>query len=73
MSEVSTGFKTRLEYVLDQICAETRHGGSHEMRRFIAEKLMAAAVAGDRSLDRLSEVARQALASFVKEPTQGTV
>jgi hypothetical protein len=73
MSEVSTGFKTRLEYVLDQICAETRHGGSHEMRRFIAEKLMAAAVAGDRSLDRLSEVARQALASFVKERTQGTV
>jgi hypothetical protein len=73
MSEVSTGFKTRLEYVLDQICAETRHGDSHEMRRFIAEKLMAAAVAGDRSLDRLSEVARQALASFVKEPTQGTV
>jgi hypothetical protein len=72
MSEVSTGFKTRLEYVLDQICAETRHGGSHEMRRFIAEKLMAAAVAGDRSLDRLTEVARQALASFVKEPTQGT-
>jgi hypothetical protein len=73
MSEVSTGFKTRLEYVLDQICAETRHGGSHEMRRFIAEKLMAAAVAGDRSLDRLSAVARQALASFVKERTQGTV
>jgi hypothetical protein len=73
MSEVSTGFKTRLEYVLDQICAETRHGGSHEMRRFIAEKLMAAAVAGDRSLDRLTEVARQALASFVKEPTQGAV
>ena len=73
MSEVSTGFKTRLEYVLDQICAETRHGGSHEMRRFIAEKLMAAAVAGDRSLDRLSAVARQALALFVKERTQGTV
>jgi hypothetical protein len=73
MSEVGTGFKTRLEYVLDQICAETRHGGSHEMRRFIAEKLMAAAVAGDRSLDRLTEVARQALASFVKEPTQGAV
>jgi hypothetical protein len=37
MSEVSTGFKTRLEYVLDQICVEIRHGGSHEMRRFVAE------------------------------------
>ena len=50
------GFKTRLEYVLDQICAETRHGGSHEMRRFVADRLMAAAESGERSLDRLTEV-----------------
>ena len=64
MSELSTGFKTRLEYVLDQICAETRHGGSHEMRRFVAEKLLAATEAGERSLDGLTEVARLALASF---------
>lgn len=60
MSEVSSGFKARLEYVLDQICAETMHGGGHEMRRFVAEKLMAAAQAGERSMDRLTEVARQA-------------
>jgi hypothetical protein len=72
MSEVSTGFKMRLEYVLDQICAETRHGGSHEMRRFVAEKLMAAAEAGERSLDRLTEVARRALASFVDDTSAGT-
>jgi hypothetical protein len=72
MSELSAGFKTRLEYVLDQICAETRHGGSHEMRSFVAEKLMAAAEAGDRSLDRLMEVARHALASFVDETSAGT-
>jgi molybdenum-dependent DNA-binding transcriptional regulator ModE len=72
MSEVSTGFKTRLEYVLDQICVETRHGGSHEMRRFVAEKLMAATEAGERSLDRLMEVARHALASFADEAANGT-
>ena len=72
MSEVSTGFKTRLEYVLDQICVETRHGGSHEMRRFVAEKLMAATEAGERSLDRLMEVARHALASFADEAATGT-
>jgi hypothetical protein len=72
MSEVSTGFKTRLEYVLDQICINARHGGSHEMRRFVAEKLMAAAEAGDRSLDRLAEVARFALASFVDESSAGS-
>jgi hypothetical protein len=65
MSEVSTGFKTRLEYVLDQICATTTYGGSHEMRRFVAEQLIAAAEAGERSLDGLMEVARQALAAFL--------
>jgi hypothetical protein len=43
------------------------HGGSHEMRRFVAEKLMAAAEGGERSLDRLTEVARLALASFRDE------
>jgi hypothetical protein len=64
MSKLSTGFKTRLEYVLDQICAEARHGGSHEMRRFVAERLMAATEAGERSVDGLAEVARLALASF---------
>jgi hypothetical protein len=73
MSKVSTGFKTRLEYVLDQICAETRHGGNHEMRRFVAERLMAAAEAGERSLDRLTEVARNALAVFLAEKAPGTV
>jgi dihydroxyacetone kinase len=71
-SEISSGFKTRLEFVLDQICVETMHGGSHEMRRFVAEKLMAAAEAEERSLDRLTEVARHALASFLAEATPGT-
>jgi hypothetical protein len=64
MSEISSGFKARLEYVLDEICAETEHSGSHEMRRFIAEQLMEAAQAGERSVDGLTEVARQALTVF---------
>jgi hypothetical protein len=64
VSEISSGFKARLEYVLDQICVEAPDGGSHAMRRFIAEKLMAAAETGERSLERLTEVARQALDAF---------
>jgi hypothetical protein len=63
-AEVSSGFKARLEYVLDQVCVEAPRGGSHEMRRFIAEHLMSAAQAGERSLDGLINVARHALASF---------
>ena len=73
LSEVSAGFKTRLEYVLDQICAETRHGGSHEMRSFIAAQLMVATQAGERSLDRLTEVARIALVAFLADTAAGIV
>jgi hypothetical protein len=64
MSGIGTVFKTRLEHVLDQICAGTPDGGSHEMRRFIAERLMTAARREERSLERLTEVARQALEAF---------
>ena len=64
MSEIDTVFKTRLEHVLNQICAGSPDGGSHEMRRFIAERLMTAAGREERSLERLTEVARQALESF---------
>lgn len=39
------------------------------MRRFIAEQLMRAAQAGERSLDGLVNVARQALASFEVQTT----
>jgi hypothetical protein len=43
MSEGTLGFKARLEYVLDQVCVGALDTGSHEMRRFVAEKLLAAA------------------------------
>ena len=69
MIEISAGFKTRLEYVLDEVCVETRHGGSHEMRRFVAKQLMAAAEAGNYSLQRLTDVAQEALASFLAGAT----
>jgi hypothetical protein len=62
--EVGAGFNTRLEYVLDQICAELPGGGSHELRRYVAERLAAAARAGERSFDRLVEIAHHTLASF---------
>jgi hypothetical protein len=42
------------------------------MRRFVADRLSAAAESGERSLDRLTEVARHALASFVDETSAGT-
>ena len=32
VSEITVGFKARLENVLDQVCIEAPDGGSHEMR-----------------------------------------
>jgi dihydroxyacetone kinase len=64
MSKITAGFKVRLEYVLDQVCIGASDGGSHEMRRFVAERLMTAAQAEERSLEGLTEVARQALDAF---------
>jgi hypothetical protein len=56
VNEINSGFKARLECVLDRICVEARDGGSHAMRRFIAEKLIATAETGERSLEKLAEV-----------------
>lgn len=69
MTEVGSGFKTRLEYILDQVFAAAPDGGSHEMRRLVAEKLVTAAETGERSLEGLIEIARHALTSFTPTAT----
>jgi hypothetical protein len=69
MTEVGSGFKTRLEYILDQVFAAMPDGGSHEMRRLVAEKLVTAAEAGERSLEGLIEIARQTLMTFTPTVT----
>lgn len=71
MNQVSPGFKARLEYVLDQVCVAAPDGRSHEMRSFVAEKLVAATQAGERTLESLMQVARQVLTTFGK-PTAAT-
>jgi hypothetical protein len=65
LSNLTAGYKTRLEYVLDQVCAELPMGGDHTSRSFIAEKLIAATQLGARSHEDLTRVARDALAELV--------
>jgi hypothetical protein len=59
--EVGSGFKIRLEYVLDEVCRDLPGGGSHELRKCVAERLAEATQAGERSLERLVLIAREAL------------
>jgi hypothetical protein len=55
----------RLERVLEETCRVLPHGGSHEVRAFVASRLAdAAAIGGHTLLGELGIVARKALADY---------
>jgi hypothetical protein len=55
-----------LDVVLEEVCRSLPHGGDHETRKRIAQKLLDSAMAGNTTLGGLSEVARAALAEETK-------
>ncbi|WP_085973575.1 hypothetical protein [Bradyrhizobium genomosp. I (2014)] len=55
-----------LDVVLEEVCRSLPHGGDHELRRSIAEKLLDSALVGNRTISGLTEVARAALAETTK-------
>jgi hypothetical protein len=57
-----------LDLVLDEACRSLPYGGDHELRRKIAQKLLDSVVAGNIKFDRLTEVARGALAEDADHP-----
>ena len=56
-----------LEVALEEACRSLPHGGAHEIRREIAQKLLDSAAHGNKTLSGLIEVARAALAEAIKE------
>jgi hypothetical protein len=54
-----------MDVVLEQTCRQLPHGGDHDSRRFIAERLIEAAQVGHSTLGELGIVARRALAEFL--------
>jgi hypothetical protein len=70
--EVSSGLKSWLEYLLDQICADAEARGTHEMCNYITNKLMLAAQAGNSSLEELTQIAQDALADFLRRADHGS-
>lgn len=54
-----------MDVVLEETCRQLPHGGDHDSRRFIAERLIAAAQAGHATLGELGIVARRALAELI--------
>jgi hypothetical protein len=53
-----------MEQVLEQTCRSLPHGGDHDLRAFIAERLSAAAAARQITLGELGIIARKALAKY---------
>jgi hypothetical protein len=56
-----------LDVALEEACRSLPHGGDHEIRREIAQKLLDFAVQGNKTLSGLTEVARVALAEAIKK------
>ena len=61
MDEFDERTRANMDVVLEEICAELPHGGSHEDRKYIVEQLMQAARAGQKTLSDLTYIARRAL------------
>jgi len=56
-----------LDVALEEACRSLPHGGDHEIRREIAQKVLDCAVQGNKTLSGLTEVARVALAEAIKK------
>ncbi|MBR1067467.1 hypothetical protein ABIF65_007693 [Bradyrhizobium japonicum] len=66
MTELDDRTKANLDVVLEEVCRPLPHGGDHELRKAIAEKLLASAIEGNRTIGGLTEIAR-ALAELTKK------
>jgi hypothetical protein len=59
-----TRIRVYMEQVLEQTCGSLPHGGDHDLRAFIAERLKDATIAGRTTLGELGIIARKALADY---------
>jgi hypothetical protein len=56
--------RPNLDVVLEEVCRDLPHGGDHESRKYIAQKLMQAAKKGNVTLEGLRTVASRALSEL---------
>ncbi len=62
--KLSERTRANMDVVLEETCRQLPHGGDHDSRRFIAERLIKAAEEGQSTLGELGIVARHALAEL---------
>jgi hypothetical protein len=63
---LSAWMRSHMEVVLEETCRTLPHGGDHESRKLVANRLQDAAEAGQCSLPELRAVAFQAFSDLIK-------
>ena len=71
MNEFDERTQADLDVVLGEICSELPHGGDHESRKFIAERLIAAVRSGKTTLRELTAIGRRAFLDIRNRPRSG--
>jgi hypothetical protein len=67
MSKLDERTKAHMEFALEEACRELPHGGDHDFRKKVAQKLLQSARKGNTALSGLSVVARTAVAEAAKQ------
>jgi hypothetical protein len=64
MRKIDERTAANMEVVLEQVCRCLSHGGDHESRKHIAQRLMQSAKKGNVTLEGLRAVASRALSEL---------
>jgi hypothetical protein len=72
MNKLDSRTLANLDVALEETCRALPNGGDHEVRSFVAAKLLAAAHDGEITLKELTGVGRAALAQAMQETRKRT-
>jgi hypothetical protein len=64
MTKIDERTAANMDVALEEVCRHLPHGGDHETRKHIAQRLMQAAKEGNVSLEGLRAVASRALSKL---------
>jgi hypothetical protein len=67
MTKLDDRTLANMDFVLEETCGVFPHGGDHESRRYVAQKLKLSAKKGNTTLGGLRSVAHSALKDITKQ------
>jgi hypothetical protein len=64
MTKTDERTQANMDVVLEEVCRDLPHGGDHESRKHVAQRLMQSAEKGNVTLEELRTVAHRALSEL---------